>query len=205
MAGGFDTHVRQQLPWYDLVTSSVEAIARHYVPRGGTVLDIGAATGNIGRALSPLLSAREAALVAVEPSAEMRARYRETGAPGRLVASSIEDMEIPPFDVAVSFLTLIFVGIAQRRAVIERLRSAMRPGGALILVEKVEPAKGYAGTVLYRMTLDGKRRAGARDQDILDKELALSGVQRPLRREEIPVGAAEFFRFGDFAGFVIDA
>lgn len=38
--------------------------------------------------------------------------------------------------------------------------------------------------------------------EIVAKELSLAGVQRPLRRTEIPERAVEIFRFGDFAGWI---
>ena len=36
------------------------------------------------------------------------------------------------------------------------------------------------------------------------KELSLSGVQRPLYRGELGPDAVEVFRFGDFAGWLIE-
>ena len=50
VAEGFDNHVREQLPWYDLVTDGLRQLARHYIPQNGLVYDIGASTGNMGRA-----------------------------------------------------------------------------------------------------------------------------------------------------------
>jgi len=41
VANSFDEHVREQLPWYDLATSAVEHIGRHYIPEGGTVYGSG--------------------------------------------------------------------------------------------------------------------------------------------------------------------
>jgi tRNA (cmo5U34)-methyltransferase len=71
VASGFDRHVREQLPWYDLATNAITHIARHYIPEGGLVYDLGAATGNIGRAVAPVLADRGARLIGIEPSAEM--------------------------------------------------------------------------------------------------------------------------------------
>ena len=49
VAQGFDSHVREQLPWYDALTQLVAMIARHYLPVGATAYDIGASTGNMGK------------------------------------------------------------------------------------------------------------------------------------------------------------
>ena len=54
VAAAFDSHVREQLPWYDIATGIVGHLARSYVPRGGSVVDVGASTGNVGRASSRL-------------------------------------------------------------------------------------------------------------------------------------------------------
>ena len=60
VAKGFDRHVREQLPWYDLATNAILHVARHYIPENGLVYDFGASTGNIGRALEPILTKRKA-------------------------------------------------------------------------------------------------------------------------------------------------
>ena len=59
----FDTHVREQLPWYDMVSDMVGLIARHYVETDGLVYDIGCSTGNLSRTLSALVDNRRITLV----------------------------------------------------------------------------------------------------------------------------------------------
>ena len=201
VAAGFERHVREQLPWYCLATGAVAHVARHYIPTGGLVYDLGAATGNIGRALAPTLVARGAHLIAVEPSEEMAALY--TG-PGQLLVERAERVEFQPFDVAVAFLTLMFVAPAERAGLLDRLRDAAKPGGAIIIFDKCEAEWGYVGTVLWRLALAGKLAAGVDAAEIVAKELSLSGVQRPLPRNLLPSNAVEFFRFGEFAGWVIE-
>ena len=71
IADAFDSHVREQLPWYDLTTGIITHVARHYIPQGGKVYDIGASTGNVGRAIADTLEARNATLYAIESSKEM--------------------------------------------------------------------------------------------------------------------------------------
>jgi hypothetical protein len=46
---------------------------------------------------------------------------------------------------------------------------------------------------------------GAKAEDIVDKELALAGVQIPIDSNLLnSYGAQEFFRMGEFAGWVIE-
>lgn len=201
VASGFDRHVREQLPWYDLATNAVTHIARHYIPEGGLVYDLGAATGNIGRAIASVLEDRGARLIGIEPSAEMVKRYE---APGEIVCAKAEDFSYEGFDLAVVFLTLMFVEPRKRVQLMNQLRHACRPGGAIVVFDKVEPVGGYLSTVFYRLTLAGKRAAGVTPDEIIKKELSLSGVQRPIVEDQLGGSAYLWFKFGDFAGWVIE-
>lgn len=201
VAAGFDRHVREQLPWYDLATNAVTHIARHYIPDGGLVYDLGASTGNIGRAIAPVLADRNARLIGIEPSAEMVKRYE---APGEIVWAKAEDVDYQGFDLAVVFLTLMFVEPRKRIQLMTRLRHACRPGGAIVVFDKLEPVGGYLSTVFYRLTLAGKRAAGVGADEIIEKELSLCGVQRPIVEGQLGGESYLWFKFGDFAGWVIE-
>ena len=200
VASGFDRHVREQLPWYDLVTGAVAHIARHYIPKGGLVYDIGASTGNIGCSIAETLRERKATLVGIESSAEMCALYK---APGELVQIDALDYRFQPFDLAICYLVLMFVPIGERQKFIDNLKSLIKPGGALLIVDKCEAATGYEATVFWRLTLAGKIAAGVDAESVIAKELSLSGVQRPLDPSMLGADAIQWFRFGDFAGWIV--
>lgn len=201
VARGFDRHVREQLPWYELATNAVAHIARHYIPEGGTVLDLGASTGNIGRAIAETLRDRGAELIAVERAESMRAQYR---GPGTFLAADLRDYQPANCDLAIAFLCLMFLPMQDRKALIYRLRESLKPGGAMILFDRMEATTGYAATVLWRLTLAGKVASHVDPAEIIAKELSLAGVQRPLRVSEIPDDAIEVFRFGEFCGWLIE-
>ena len=40
IAAGFDDHVREQLPWYDMVPDAVCYIVRNYLTDDNTVVDV---------------------------------------------------------------------------------------------------------------------------------------------------------------------
>jgi tRNA (cmo5U34)-methyltransferase len=202
VAQSFNHHVREQLPWYDLVTGAVAHIARHYIPQGGLVYDIGASTGNIGKALVDTLVQRQAKLVPIEPSAEMCAEYSGP-AKENLVQMDACAFDYEPFDVAICYLVMMFMPVGARREFIAKLRASLKPGGAIVIVDKCEAATGYQATVLWRLTLAGKVAAGVEPKQIIAKELSLGGVQRPLDPAILGEDAAEWFRFGEFAGWII--
>lgn len=200
-AGQFDGHVREQLPWYDLASAAMGLIARHYIPKEGKVYDLGASTGNVGRVIAQTLLARSASLIALDESADMVAAY---DAPGRAMQVDVTRFNYKSFDVCIAFLVFMFLAVPARRKLLARLRQSMRPGGAIIVFDKQVPPGGYPATVLSRLTFDSKIRQGAAPDAIMKKELALSGVQRPLYPGELGADAVEVFRYGDFAGWIIE-
>ncbi|HNQ90548.1 MAG TPA: methyltransferase domain-containing protein [Verrucomicrobiota bacterium] len=202
VARHFDQHVRTELPWYDLATNAVAHFGRHYIPRGGVVYDIGASTGNIGLALKETLDQRAAHFVAIEESREMADRYQ---GPPELVVADAVTFDYEPFDFAVLFLVLMFLPVDTRTAFLRRLQGLTKPGGALIIVDKIQMPPGYVGTAFSRLTLQQKLAVGAKPDDILRKELSLAGYQRPLDPATLPDSARSFFQVGEFKGWVVEA
>jgi len=198
LANHFGDHVKSQLPWYDIATGLVRCIVENYLPDGGVLYDVGASLGNITNACADLIQSRNARAISIEPSKEMCAKWNGYG---EMHNKKAEEYAFQGYDVCVMFLTLMFVMPSERNALIENLMAHKREGGALVIVDKFEPPHGYIGTVCRRMTLRQKLAAGESCQDIIDKELSLSGVQRPIERA--PDGAVQFFQVGEFKGYVI--
>jgi tRNA (cmo5U34)-methyltransferase len=201
IAESFDSHVREQLPWYDLASETVAIIARNYLRQNGVVYDIGCSTGNIAKRMVSLIQERACDFYGIDTSGDMICRQQTDW--GEAIHADALDYHYEPFSVAVCFLTLSFLTVDEREALIVRLRGACESGGVIIVVDKFEAPGGYAGTVLRRITTAWKLINGASPSDILSKELSLSGVQRPLNRDELPSDAVRFFQLGEFQGWII--
>lgn len=201
VAAAFEEHVREQLPFYDMMTRAVAHIVAHYLPKDGRMIDVGASTGNVGRACAGTIVSRGAFLSAYEPSGEMRERYK---APGTLDSQSAEQIEWTLHDVSTFILTMMFVPVARRREVLDRAYAALNTGGAMIVVDRTPAVVGYPAAIMWRLTLAEKILAGAPKDQVLEKELSLIGIQRPLDPADLPGTPVEFFRYGDFAGWIVE-
>lgn len=199
IAEAFDDHVREQLPWYDLATGVVSHLIRHYLPENGVLYDVGASTGNITRAVSKTINDRAAKVIALEPSNDMVSVYMGEGS---VITEKAEEHEFEEFDVAVMFLTMMFVPVRHRHNLLERIKAKCRPGGCIVIFDKTNDNSGYLSTVINRLTIAGKVANNTPPDQIIKKELSLSGCQRPYSCESH--GAVEIFRFGDFAGWIIE-
>jgi len=199
MADTFDHHVRTQLPWYDLVTRYVAGLVENYLPTGGTLYDVGASTGNVTKSCEELISERNALVTSIEQSAEMCKKWAGVGS---LVRADASQFDYEDFDVAVVFLTAMFMTVSQRSGFFAKLRDARKLGGIIILVDKFCDLEGYEGTVLRRLTMKEKLNCGQSAKDIIDKDLSLAGVQRPMTEDEIGE-ATQFFQMGEFRGYLL--
>lgn len=200
VAKGFDNHVREQLPWYNIATSMTAHFTRNYLPENGVLLDLGCSTGNITKACSEEIAARNAKVISVDNSEEMAKCFDGVGV---VTIANIENFEIPEFDVCVMFLSLMFVPVSRRSTLIMELMKKTRKGGLVLIVDKVESFSGYSGQVINRLNLVNKLDAGCKPDDILSKELSLSGVQRPVNPELLK-SFTKWFQIGEFCGYLFE-
>jgi tRNA (cmo5U34)-methyltransferase len=207
IAAGFDDHVREQLPWYDMVTDAVVYIVRNYLTDSNTVVDVGASTGNMVDKLMPLLLERKAYAVALEKSPTMvkvlEKRF-ENHHNVRVVREDVRTCGWEQAQVYVVFLTMMFIPVHERKRVIDRLRANLLKGGVLVVVDKVCDHGGYFATVLKRLGMHWKIQQGASLGDVTTKEMSLAGVQIPFDPSMLGADAKQFFRMGEFAGWVVE-
>ena len=207
IAETFDSHVREQLPWYDMVTDAVVYIARNYLPEYGVVVDIGASTGNMVDKLMPLTFERMADVVAIEKSISMcdvlKNKYKKSDCVV-VENSDVTRGDLPKANVYILFLTMMFIPIDKRKALMDSMRANCKQGGVIVVVDKICDHGGYFATVLKRLTMQFKLQQGAKPEDVLTKEMSLAGVQIPLDPTILGEDAKLFFRMGEFAGWVIE-
>ena len=207
IAETFDSHVREQLPWYDMVTDAVVYIARNYLPEYGVVVDIGASTGNMVDKLMPLTFERMADVVAIEKSISMcdvlKNKYKKSDCVV-VENSDVTRGDLPKANVYILFLTMMFIPIDKRKALMDSMRANCKQGGVIVVVDKICDHGGYFATVLTRLTMQFKLQQGAKPEDVLNKEMSLAGVQIPIDPAILGVDAKQFFRMGEFAGWVIE-
>ena len=203
VAKNFDKHVREQLPWYDMLTDAVVYITRNYLTEGNKVVDIGASTGNLSKKLLPLANERNGRVLAIEKSLQMCNNMKDMEDIGVMYAD-ITEIDIPEAQVYILFLTMMFIPVEKREKLLEDIFNKIKHGGCVIIVDKINHT-GYFGTVMKRLTWNWKFQQGASAEDIVNKEMSLAGVQIPIDQNMTAlIDAQEFFRMGEFAGWVIE-
>lgn len=131
---------------------------------------------------------------------ELRLRLRPEIDRGRLqpICVDLLDLKIADASLVVLNLTLQFIAPEQRLALLRRIRDGLRPGGALILAEKVAAADDNG--LLTQLHADFKAAQGYSQLEIARKRTALEQVLIPdsVAQHQARLRAAGFERIEPF-------
>ncbi|WP_414501882.1 carboxy-S-adenosyl-L-methionine synthase CmoA [Zymobacter sp. IVIA_5232.4 C2] len=187
VAACFPDMISRSVPGYGQITAMVGVMALRYLPEQAHVYDLGCSHGAATLALCQQLEGRVPDITAVDLSPAMIAQARqhlETHLPVeaferiRLIEGDICTLELKPSDMIIINFTLQFLPPEQRLHVISRLHHALKPGGILILSEKITCDDPEAERILYALHHDFKRANGYSDLEISQKRTALEDVMR---------------------------
>jgi tRNA (cmo5U34)-methyltransferase len=96
-----------------------------------------------------------------------------------VVCDDIRNVEITEASVVVLNFTLQFIPLDERAMLLEKIAEGMRPGGVLILSEKVVFNDVHLNGLLSDIHHDFKRAHGYSDLEISQKRSALENVLIP--------------------------
>ncbi len=187
----FDDMLSRSVPLYSELQRMVVEIGRQVVT-SGTVYDIGCSTGNtllgISDALSPDSAVR---LVGLEPSPAMREqaekKLAETVRPDRVEIweASVQDVpSLPDAQLITMLYTMQFVRPLLRPKVLHMCHESLRPGGVLIMAEKILAESSELRPMFVDFYHDYKHRMGYSSTEILRKREALENVLIPFTMQE---------------------
>ena len=213
-AAVFDDMLDRSIPQYGELQRMIGELAAEFATPGSRIYDLGCSTGitlqSLDRAVAP-----EVELVGVDYSTAMldKARANLLDRQGRIRLEHgdlNEGVVIDEASVVVLNLTLQFVRPMNREALLRAIVEGLRPGGALILVEKVLGSDAFLNRLWIKLYYDMKKRNGYSDTEIARKREALENVLIPYRPDEnIKIltragldNVDMFFKWYNFAGFI---
>lgn len=185
VAAVFPDMIRRSVPGYGEVIALLGLFAARYAQPGSTVYDLGCSLGAATLSLRRRLTAEGCRIVAVDNAPAMVERCREhiaadiAPAPVEVRCADIRDVAVEDASVVVLNFTLQFVPREERLGLLERIRAGLRPGGVLVLSEKVMAADAGEQQFLEELHLDFKRANGYSELAISQKRSALENVLVP--------------------------
>lgn len=216
VAETFDNMLERSIPQYQVMRRAVFDVGMRFVGPGSTVIDCGASRGE---AIAPFVEelSGNGKFICVETSDPMAdsldARFAEERSEGvvevhrRSLKDFYPDVDA---DLTLAILVMQFIPIEYRQSVIQRAYDRTRPGGALILVEKVLGADSDLNRLMVGLYHEHKLRHGYTREDVDRKAFSLEGVLVPVTAQwnvELlrQVGFRRidcFWRWMNFAGWI---
>lgn len=192
VADVFDDMLERSVPFYSEVQRIVVELATKLAHPEGVIYDIGCSTGSTLLSLIEALGpASQIRLVGVEPSPAMRTaaakKLSSIPRPERveIMPSSIEDLaELPDAQVIIMLYTMQFIRPINRPQVMQMMRRSLRPGGCLIIAEKILATDQHISRLFIDLYHSYKRRHGYSNMAISRKREALENVLVPFTEAE---------------------
>ena len=185
----FDDMVHRSVPLYETVIDAIVRLLNHHFTDDLTVYDLGCSTGTTLIELAKRLDQRPLQLIGIDNAPPMLEKARRKAAMFRktdclrFIRDDITSCPLPDVDAVICNYTLQFIRPPLRRMMAERLYQALRPGGILIICEKVLAAGSFHHPFID-IYHDFKREQGYSELEIAGKREALENVLIPFTVDE---------------------
>ena len=189
VAAVFPDMLQRSVPGYGLLIANIGILAGRYAQAGSRCYDLNCSLGAATLAMRRRITAAGCRIVAVDNSEAMIARARELLAadasplPVELLCTDIREVAIRDASVVILNLTLQFIPPTDRLALLERIHDGLRPGGILVLSEKIAFADAAQQELLDALHLEFKRAQGYSELELSQKRTALEKVMVPETRD----------------------
>lgn len=182
----FPDMIQRSVPGYGMIIANIGILAGKYAQAGSHCYDLGCSLGAASLAMRQGITVPDCDIIAVDNSPamigrarELLAQDRESTVPITMHCADIQDFAIENASVVVLNFTLQFITPKQRLALLQGIHAGLRPGGILILSEKIAFAEPEREHFHVEMHHDFKRANGYSDLEISQKRSALEKVMIP--------------------------
>lgn len=181
----FPDMIRRSVPGYTTIIPMIEVITEQYVQAGSHCYDLGCSLGASTLAMRHGIPHADCTLVGVDNSEAMIERCEhyvaldDSELPVTLKCEDILETELSDASVTTLNFTLQFVPPDQRTDLLTRIAQATRPGGVLILSEKIGFDSDQEQHIQTRLHHEFKRANGYSDLEISQKRSAIEQVLIP--------------------------
>lgn len=181
----FPDMIRRSVPGYTTIIPMIGIITAQYAQNASTCYDLGCSLGASTLAMRHGLKDKECELIAVDNSSAMLERcshYIELDnekTAVELLCADITQLKFKPASVITLNFTLQFIAPEHRLPLLTKIYDALKPGGVLILSEKICFTEQTEQTALETLHWDFKRANGYSELEVSQKRSALEQVLLP--------------------------
>jgi tRNA (cmo5U34)-methyltransferase len=186
VAGVFSDMINRSVPGYTTIIGMSGVLAGKFAQANSRCYDLGCSLGATTLAMRENIEQADCEIIAIDNSAAMIARFQETLAklpPSKhkvtIRQDDILNVEIVGASVVAMNFTLQFIAKEQRAMLLKRIYQGLKPGGILILSEKLHFDDQQLDELFIEMHHEFKRHNGYSALEISQKRTALENVLLP--------------------------
>ncbi|HEY0961306.1 MAG TPA: carboxy-S-adenosyl-L-methionine synthase CmoA [Pseudomonadales bacterium] len=203
VAAVFTDMINRSVPGYGTIIAMIGTLAERYAQPDSLCYDLGSSLGGATLSMRRQIRAPGCRIVAIDNSPAMIARCADIiarepdGADVTLQCADILDTEIREASFVVLNFTLQFIAPARRAELVRRIHDGMKPGGMLVLSEKIHFEDPALNALFIDLHHRFKEQNGYTQTEISRKRAAIENVLVPetLRAHEARIRAAGFGSF----------
>ncbi len=177
----FDDMIQRSVPGYGQTLQMIQLLAHQYAQPESRLYDLGCSLGAAAMAMARGARGRDCRILAVDNSEPMieRCRQRLRDEPIEVICGDILECEIRDASLVVMNFVLQFIEPEHRRDLLARIHAGMRPGGVLVLSEKIRFEDEQENRIQTGLHEAFKRAHGYSEMEISRKRNALEKVLIP--------------------------
>ena len=185
VASVFDDMINRSVPGYSTIVSMIGVLAERYCGAGSRIYDLGASLGGASFAVAHQLPHDDFQVVAIDNSEAMTARLQERIAATRFSEQiqcrheDLRESEISDASMVILNFTLQFIDPAARAELMQKIYDGMRPGGLLVISEKIQFPDPQLNELFIDLYHRFKETQGYSKLEIAQKRAALENVLIP--------------------------
>lgn len=186
----FPDMIKRSVPGYQTMISTIGHLAHEYAQDNSQIYDLGCSLGAATLSIRRKLTAKNCTIIAVDNSQAMVNRCQQhlnnykSEIKTQVLCDDIMNIDIQDASIVVLNFTLQFISPSQRDTLIKNIYQGMKPGGILIISEKLVFEQANIQSVIDELHLDFKRAQGYSELEISQKRASIENVLIPDTLEQ---------------------
>jgi tRNA (cmo5U34)-methyltransferase len=186
VASVFEDMINRSVPGYSTIIAMIGVLAEEYYQDSSRIYDLGCSLGGATLAVVDRVECQDFSTIAIDNSTAMIDRLQTKLKSLPRFANKVEcrcedlcDSEISDASVVVLNFTLQFIPLAERVPLLKKIYAGMKPGGVLIISEKITFPDEKLNQLFIEMYPSFKENMGYSKLEISLKRAALENVLLP--------------------------
>ncbi|MCJ8321657.1 MAG: carboxy-S-adenosyl-L-methionine synthase CmoA [Colwellia sp.] len=180
----FPDMISRSVPGYNTIIDTIGRLSQRFVTDNSNVYDLGCSLGAATLAMRQRITAKNCKLIGIDNSPAMVERCKmhinafKGITPVEIIEGNMQDLNIENASMVVLNFTLQFIEPEHRQSLINKIEQGLKPGGLLLISEKISDSDEVCRDLLTDLHHDFKRANGYSELEIAQKRTALENVMR---------------------------